>query len=255
MQFYLLAPFLLYWLYQKNKLVISLVMLFLLVTLLRYYILSQNMHLVEIPFYQYLFGRADGRDLWNAIYINLYTRAEPIICGLLLAWIYRYKKDQAQAWLQQNPFNSVLVLLVGVVLMSIVTFIPLQNPQSFFYHGNASQYYFWFLVLHHTLFSVGFSLIVFQLLFEQQHFHWLKRFLSLKIWYPVSQMVFPIYLFHFPFVLIAAILVFGTTNPDMVTSVSLWQVVAMMILTLILTMLFVIPVHVFIEKPFMVIRK
>ena len=255
MQFYLLAPLLLYWIYHKNKVVTSLIALFLLTTLARYLILSKNIHLVDIPFYQYLFGTADGRDLWNAIYVNLYTRAEPIICGLFLAWIYRYKKEQAQAWLQQKARHSGLILISGIVLMSVVTFIPLQNPQSFFYQGNFSQYYFWFLVLHHTLFSIGFTLIVFQLLFGQQHFNGLKKFLSLKIWYPVSQMVFPIYLFHFPFVLIAAIIVFGTTNPDMVTMVSLWQVLAMMLLTLILTMLFVIPVHVFIEKPFMVIRK
>ncbi len=68
-------------------------------------------------------------------------------------------------------------------------------------------------------------------------------------------MIYPIYLFHFPFIVLAMVISFGTIDEDSVTSVSMPEVFSIYFFTLLFTVIFSSLVHIFIERPFLKFRE
>ena len=78
---------------------------------------------------------------------------------------------------------------------------------------------------------------------------WIYRFLGARLWRPFSQVVFPIYLFHFPMVAIAGALTFQTLDLASIKSVSLLHLFSIFIIASTLSLGLGIILHVTIEQP------
>jgi peptidoglycan/LPS O-acetylase OafA/YrhL len=110
-----------------------------------------------------------------------------------------------------------------------------------------------FLISGRNIFSIGVTFIMLSSLYPVGAGKAINKFLSLKIWYPLAQLSYSIYLFH---LLIGGILyylminLFGNiTNPDII------EIFGAAILVIILTFLFSIFAYAGIERPFMNLRK
>ena len=79
----------------------------------------------------------------------------------------------------------------------------------------------------------------------------LYKFLAFRGWRLLSQLALPMYLFHFPFIGLSYAILFGTTDPKQIENITFNHVLASFILSLILTILFSLLPHRYIEKPFL----
>jgi peptidoglycan/LPS O-acetylase OafA/YrhL len=84
---------------------------------------------------------------------------------------------------------------------------------------------------------------------------WVEWVLSWPIWHPVAQLIFSIYLFHFVFIVIGAVLTFWTLDRDSIEVVKTYQVFLIFFWAVLLTMAFGTVMHIFVEKPFLTLRE
>jgi peptidoglycan/LPS O-acetylase OafA/YrhL len=109
-------------------------------------------------------------------------------------------------------------------------------------------------VLHRNAFSLGFLVLMIQIgIFEVKTgtAGAMQRFFSKKIWRGLSQVAFPMYLFHFPMMIPAAALVFGTLDYKKIPSATLPQIFAVYGLVLAMTFGLSVLLHIILEKPLM----
>ena len=177
------------------------------------------------------------------------SRFGPFVAGLLLAyWQTRYSERIKKIF--QNKTTSYAVFLISSGLFMAVFALPLYNPNSWYYSGFTPERNFLMLVSIRQAFAVALTLFMLGCWHGKGPFLAIKNFFSLRIWTPISRLSFPIYLFHFPFIAVAAVLVFGTTDVKMVTHVSFLQGLAVFLVAVATTIGFSIPLYVYIERPF-----
>lgn len=189
-------------------------------------------------------------QLGELFYESNLTRFGPFVVGLILAYLkIKYDKDLLNFF--NSKLRSFVVFTLGAVLVVVGIGLPLYHPESFYYKNFSANINFLVLISIRQAFAAGLALLMLGCWYSRlMLFKGLKTFFSLGVWLPISRLSFPIYLFHFPFIALAAVIVFGTTNVKEVLSVSFAQGVLIFALSLILTILFSIPLYVFIERPF-----
>lgn len=189
----------------------------------------------------YLTQKIDPAIILDQIYYPTWMRFDPLIMGVLAAWVW----VNHQAWLQQHQAK---IFHTGWVLVALSMLFPDHKQIEVLYptlNGLGLAY-------HRSVFALGITLLMLAILLPKVEGVKLgvKRFLGARFWRSWSEMVFPLYLFHFPMLAIAAVVVFGTTDVKAVSEVHYWQIGLIFVLGSILTWLFSLVLHVFIEKPF-----
>jgi peptidoglycan/LPS O-acetylase OafA/YrhL len=106
-----------------------------------------------------------------------------------------------------------------------------------------------FLSLARYGYSLGIAIVIFLIMVPVGPSKILERFFRLKAFYPFAQLIFPMYLFHFPFIILAAACVYMSTDRDVIVTIEVWQVFAIYALTVLFSMMFSLLAHVYIEKP------
>jgi hypothetical protein len=134
-------------------------------------------------------------------------------------------------------------------------YFPVYQQDSWYYQHFSPWLNLAGQVLHRNLFCLGVLLLVL-LVQAGGAGTWstrlalaLRAFWGWALWRPFSQVVFPVYLFHFPMVLIAAILTFQTTDASTIGMISVWQLLCMFGLAASLSLLLGIVLHILIEQP------
>lgn len=183
------------------------------------------------------------------LYESNMTRFGPFAIGLLLAYLkVSYEKQLKEVFSRTGP--SVLVFVSGLALFLLGLCIPVYDPQSFYYHPFSTGINAFYLSTHRQIFALGLALLILGSWYSLiSPFNFLRRISNNRFWLPFSRLSFPIYLFHFPFIAVAAIMVFGTTNVKDIVSVSFLQGFSLFVLATLLTLLFSIPLHIYIERP------
>lgn len=194
------------------------------------------------------------RDAFGALfgshfYETLHTRFAPLVIGLWLAFIKINHDEQLRIFLN-NRFTEVLTFLLGGLLVMSTVMMPTHFHSSWYHQPFDPELNFLYLVFSRPLFSLGIALIMITAWYGTTIGAVLKNFSSMNFWCVFSKLAFPIYLFHFPFVLVAAVLVFHSVDPKVLLDVNAFQVIAVFVFTCILTILFSIPLHIYIEKKF-----
>ena len=255
MHFYFLLPFLIFLLYKIPYRITFLIALFIGSIAWRYYIVARNPEIWQTPFYQIIYDSDFGSLLANQLYYDIDVRIGCFFIGMLVAYLHYYHGKAIQAFFQRHLiFNGFLVVL-GFTLIVAALCLPIENKYNPFYDNFNPLINFWFLVVDRYVYTVGLSILLIIALCPAGLGRTIDWVLSWKIWHPVAQLIFPIYLFHFPFIVIGAVLTFWTLDREAVTVVHTWQVFAIFFWTVLLTMSFSLLAHLYIEKPFINMRE
>ena len=252
MQFYLILPLLMGWLLRmpgrvglrvlQALFVLSFVPV--LATALRYPVTY------ETPFYLFHPQRAAPALFLDVMYFQTHTRIGPLLLGLIWAWMRH--RDVA---LPTPPARVTAWALGGALLALLWAYFPVYQQDSWYYQHFSPWLNLAGQVLHRNLFCLGVLMLVL-LVQAGGAGAWagrvatsLRTFLGWGLWRPFSQVVFPVYLFHFPMVLIAAILTFQTTDASTIAMISVPQLPCMFGIAASLSLVLGIVLHILIEQP------
>lgn len=245
MQCYLVLPLLIFIAWKSRyPLVVLFVVLAISMAGRAWLVLSDSV-LFETPFYYYLNGQVSADHYMDTLYYSTPGRVGSFIMGLI--WARMETEGHLGDWLERrlnNPMAHSILFFVGVVIIYLSLRYPVYWQDASFYQPFNEILNGWLVVLHRIIFC--FALLLLILLVRHQPNHKMaggfKRILSSRCWRPFSRMAFPMYLFHFPFIAIAWVIVLGTTKLKTVESVDLWQAgLAFVIATLLVTWFSVLP--------------
>lgn len=191
------------------------------------------------------FSTLMGRHFYES---NL-ARFGPFVAGILLAYI-RAEYSQKIADFFIKKYLSRMAFFAAGILIAVPLLMPVYDPTSWFYSPFSEKLNFVFLAGSRQAFALGVAILILGCSSGGALFKALSRFLSLRIWQPISRLSFPIYLFHFPFIAVAAVAVFGTTNINEIIDVGFTQGLVIFLLASVLTFIFSIPLYIYVERPF-----
>ena len=252
MQFYLVLPLLMGWLLrmpgQGGLRVLQALFLMSFVPILTTALLYPVTY--ETPFYLFHPQRVAPELFLDVMYFQTHTRIGPLFLGLMWAWVRHH-----DAVLPAPPARGFAWALGGTALALVWAYFPVYQQDAWYYQHFSPWVNLAGQVLHRNLFCLGVLLLVL-LVQAGGAGTWstrlalaLRAFWGWALWRPFSQVVFPVYLFHFPMVLIAAILTFQTTDASTIGMISVWQLLCMFGLAASLSLLLGIVLHIVIEQP------
>lgn len=245
MQCYLLLPFLMLALSKTEHPTAILLILILISVFIRWGITLAEPETVQTRFIDYLAGIKDPAGYMRPLYESTPGRFGSFMVGLLWATI----EPTAKNWkINPNLANVIWAVLVLVVLLTLQ--FPAYTVTATYYNYFSVPLNQTIVVLHRFVFS--FALLGMILLVRIHPDRGLsglfRKLLSLKFWRPFSRLAFPAYLFHFPFVAIAWLMIVQTTDIQTIPLPSLGQALMAMILTSTMVLWFSLPIHYKIER-------
>jgi len=255
MQFYVLLPFFILLLYAIRWRITFLVVVILASFAWRYWQVAQNPIIYETPFYQVLYDKEFASLLATTLYYDIDVRIGSFLLGILVAYVYQYYAVPIKAFLSRHLFINALLIVMSIALIVVSVAIPIENQHSWYYENYNPQYGKWFLAFDRYAYCLGLSLLVFLAMCPVGISKAVSWFLSLRIWYPVAQLIFSIYLFHFIFILLGAICTFQTLDRHSIVHVETYQVFVIFFWTVLFTLAFSVFAHIYVEKPFLTLRK
>lgn len=182
---------------------------------------------------------------WELVYGNLYTRFGAVMPGIILAYVYVHHWPFLEKWMTR--LRSNLLVLLALALLFLTSVMPVYSGEKL-----PLWLHYVFHVGHRNLFALAVSLLIFAALFPYGMGGMIGRILACRIFYPVSQLSYSIYLIHLPLLVICAAIAgaLGWTDklgyPDM-----------FIVLVFALPFVFFasLLMFVFIERPFMKLRR
>ncbi len=193
-------------------------------------------------------------EYFNYLYTGLHVRFAPLILGLLAAYLQVYHLDQLKRVMASSVLGYVLVALaLGYMIFNLS--IPYYDIR---YHFTPAKLTF-LNVFSYNLFSLAVMIMLLAVIYPNKLSAPLKWLLSLRLWFPIAQLSFVMYLFHMIFVAIGCLLLKNYAN----LRVDEWQdgqlpihwIMAFAALTFAGTILFSFIFSMLIERPFMNFRK
>lgn len=181
----------------------------------------------------------------EVIYDNLYTRFGAIVLGIVLAWLFVYRHRELERWM--SPLRNGLLLVLALVLIVLMSVMPVFSEQD-----KPQWMVFLFHVSHRNLFSLGVVLLIAVALVPHGPGQAVQRFLSCRLFFPVAQLSYSMYLVHLPLLAMTAtaLKAVGAT-----LGLGYAQTLLLMALSLPATFLLSLMMFVLIERPFMKLRK
>tara|TARA_B100001113_G_C21092580_1_gene615061 strand:- start:55 stop:1374 length:1320 start_codon:yes stop_codon:yes gene_type:complete len=265
-QFYFLIPIFIVVLLRcvKNK---HLIFLYLLIIscIIRFYIVFQYNLVGD----NYWGGGLEGnieywRKTFSLLYDNLYTRYGSLLIGVWGSYLLVYDKKSVLSFFSKSKLTNRLFLL-SVFIICIVFF-----KIDFYYFGELSylgieiggenlllseKIYFSIIVaIGRNVFSLTIMYLIFYCMFQKNGVNsFINKFLSSKFLFPISQLSYSTYLIH-PIIMLT---VFRYSTPLLFFYFDNCYFVFLVngFLSFSIILIFSTFLYVFIEKPFMEIRK
>lgn len=246
-QFYLLLPFLLMLGLKLKQPVLLFLFLIISSVTLRYIMMIDDPVFATTKFHAVLLG-ADASTIQIRSYHLIHYRMSALALGMLFAYMIITYREQITRYLQ-NRIISYGVVFSGLVLIIFFGFLPIHNKDSFFYTLFDDQWYVFYMATNRLFFIIGLTLVLAKLILSAGRLHILSYALGNRVFGIISRSIYPIYLFHALFMLIAMVIVYQTTDKDNVTSVSALQLVELLFLTVLFSTVASYAIHKYIELP------
>jgi len=255
LQFYFLLPFIVYLMYTTRRPVLTLTGLIVISLLWRYWVVASDPEIYTQPFYNIIYDRDYGNLLANKLYYDLDVRIGAFFMGMLVAYLHFAHGKQLQAFFRRHMLINVSLVLGAIAMIVLALCLPLEDKTAWIYDHFTPSFNILWLSFDRYLYSLGLSLLVLMALCPVGIGRWVDWVLSWPVWHPVAQLIYPIYLFHFLFIVVAAVLTFWTVDRHSIEVVHTYQVFLVFFWTVVLTMAFGTVMHIFIEKPFLTLRE
>ncbi len=129
---------------------------------------------------------------YSHIYDNLITRFGPFVLGILAAHGYLYHSQAIIQWAQEKP--HLLIALNVVVMATLIFFMHFPFMATGFSEPSWGQRFY--LIFNRTLFSAAFTWFVLAACLQISCCRWLAKFYSLRVWHPLGQLTYSMYIIH-----------------------------------------------------------
>jgi peptidoglycan/LPS O-acetylase OafA/YrhL len=263
-QFYLLVPLFIVGLFKwiKQK-VWFFIILFFLSFAVRFYVVY-HYNLVGEGFWGEDITSDSWRNTFNLLYDNLYTRYGGLLVGILGSYFYMYYLDRLKKFFEDVSFSRVLYFL------SVFVFLIIFFKVDFIYFSELTKtgvtitatdlsfyekiYFSIIVACSRNLFALSVMYIIFYVMFSLKgRGSLLAKALSSHFLFPLAQLSYSAYLIH-PFIIIP---VSRYLTPCFFAYLDNVYYVFILnsVIALVLIYLLSLALHVFIEKPFMEMRK
>jgi peptidoglycan/LPS O-acetylase OafA/YrhL len=253
MQFYFVLPFLIAFLYSRPDPIKWLWAGVGLSFLIQALVCLAVPDVFSNPFSSFMSKKVDPNIFMVHYYYPTHVRFGPLLMGLI--WAHYSLKPTSSPGLQRlrQPIFGRIFLSLSILVVILCSYYPSYSPDSYFNLNFNPQFNFVAMVLHRNSYALGLLgilLMTHVLRIERGLPGIMCRFLSLPIWRPFSQAVFPMYLFQFPMIAVAGIIVFGTTNIKAMRMLNFAEVLLIFGIASVLTLVLGLFLHVNIEKRF-----
>lgn len=187
----------------------------------------------------------------DALYVNLYTRFGPFVCGILASYLYQYHREKLDQFFQSS--RSIPGTITSLFILLILGFAPSYHENL----GLPQAYHVVNLVFSRTVFAMAVTYLLMAAFFPYSIIGKIvNRILSMKIWVPVAHLSYSTYLIHIFVVIIVHIFLaqyLHSLNIDIAQLEFHWMILAIPV-TLFFSFFLASFLFVFVEKPFMKLR-
>ena len=227
MQFYLILPFLLLFLAKSRQPISWLVFLIALSIIGRFLLAWQSPVIYQTHWYN-LVDSANGKIYMDTMYYVIQSRITPLLLGMLWAVIL-WKHPSFK--LNLSKLKRYTLWSTGLATIYISMRFPIYYPDSIYYANFNDMLNLFLVTLHRIIFSAAILGLVLlahyqvqkagkpSLLQKTNH-----HLVNWKGWRLLSEVAYPMYFFHFPFIVLAWAIVLGTIDVKMVQSIPLYYV-------------------------------
>ena len=238
MLFYLMLPFVCLIMYAIRWRVAFLIGLCLLAVGYRYWWTASHSELYLTPFYEVAYNRDFARLLGGHLYYDLDVRIGAFFLGMFTAYLHHYHGKRIVAFFKDHLLINFLILAAALYMIGWSFSFQLINKHADFYKPFDPNANLLLLVFNRYVYSIGMSILLLLALCPVGLSRAIKWFLSWPIWHPFAQLIYPMYLFHFLFIVFGAAIAFGTIHKEAIVDVTIPQVFAVYFWALLLTVFF-----------------
>lgn len=239
-QFYILIPLLLYigFYLSPKRMIGVLLILFAIALSMRYWVISHNHFQLPLQLSSEQFFR-----YFDAVYDKLPTRMSSFLVGSFVAYLMVY--TPVIDWLNARVKLSLFAYVVSIVAISLVFGAIVFESQL----SLLTAYPTFFLAIFRPIYAVAIGYLILYAQLDIAAKDWLIRYFSAKGWYPIAQLSYSMYLFHY---LIIAVVVKQLHLFNSITLECWFELVALVVCCSIVLALLI---YTCIEKPCMNYRK
>ena len=232
---YLALPFAVLWLARARRPGLILLLVVIGTVVIRHVFLA--VHPVGgADLYTQFYETGSFHPAMKEVYYRPWFRLTPFVIGVWLAWtIHKHPPTRARASL----------IALGAALFALVFWWPVHDPDraSFVWLGEAGWQVYW--AYSGAVGALGVALMLLGALGAKAD----GRVPLAALWRLISRNIFAIYLFHMPMILVAAVMVFRSTDVDQLAGMTTLQSILTFLVASALSLGFAIVVTRFIERP------
>lgn len=182
---------------------------------------------------------------WEIFYDNLYTRFGSIMPGIILAYLYVYHWPAVERFMTVVRSNMMVIVALFLVIFTSVfpvyTWLDMPVSLRFIFH-----------VCHRNIYALSVGLLILVMMFPYGLGGMLHKVMSLKLFYPVSQLSYSMYLVHIPIVLLIG---FGLRAMGFIPELNFPNLFIVALAGFIPVLSISAILFVLVERPFMKMRK
>lgn len=189
---------------------------------------------------------------YETLYDNLYTHFGPLLVGIIVAEIRLKHHARAEAFFTANKWLPNSLFALGVAIVFYIYNFQMPNP----FADYSEPFNLFMLVSFHNIFALGIGVILLACAYPNDLTARLTDFLKWRLWYPIAQLSYSLYLFH---ALVIGGLMLGlkpylTEIAATAPGIQLWHVFVIAFLVLVISSIIATITYLFIERPFMNLR-
>ncbi|MDJ0909492.1 MAG: acyltransferase [Woeseiaceae bacterium] len=196
-----------------------------------------------------LIGGVEPTQTQDDLYYLLWFRLTPFLLGLLLAHLVVHEQERFRRWFS-NGWLAVTVVIIGIALIVVSGFLPIQDSASFVYSWTGEAFWLWFWTLQRLVFAMGCCMLAVGLWYSKlpamAPLEWLAQ---RRIWGRLSAGIYSIYLFHPIFLIPSAVIGFRATAVEQLGNVHVLEILAVIVLTAAMSLLLAMLLTRFVELP------
>ena len=171
----------------------------------------------------------------DALYFQPWFRLPAFLMGTLAAYLLGSGLLKTASW-------PAMASAFGVIA---VLWLPVQNEASWAYTYLPSWVWVLYWAAAPVVFARALAIIMIWGLERGLRVPWRLK----GPWVAFSQMIFPVYLFHMPFLIVGALVAFGGSNVALLANATSVHVVITFAVTALVTLAFAWPIDRYIERP------
>jgi len=250
-QFYLLLPaYLIFILLKTKHPFVHLSILLALSLAIRAWIVISDDILSNNSIKGVIFNEDNFKHYFVILYDNLYTRFGAFICGITVAFAYRYKPEQSKRFLE-TPIAFYITVSAMTIMLTLFVLPVLKEGFELPQWVNIG-----FHIGRRTIVCLCTAWLLFCGLFSNRLARRFNQTMSHKFFYPFGHLLYSMYLFHY----MAVAFVLGNMNYnfklyeiDFLANVEAWLTLAAL-LSILMASFIAIFTYLFIEAPIMNLR-